>query len=175
MKKFSFLKLIYPTSLPNCARTLLYDYGLIILSIAKHLDGTLSYIKYIPRITFILILPSLNQRWMHHLSYTNSRFWTNTPTPFGARLHHLQGLTTHKLTFQHVDWSQNTCPTTCCRNAVIHSRYTNSESSCWSPRRLVVKITLALNITNALFWSINRAPQFILSQFLCCGIARHAG
>jgi len=43
---------------------------------------------------------------MHYLSYTKSRRLTNTPTRFGARQHHLQGVPSQLLALQHVRGSQ---------------------------------------------------------------------
>ena len=65
-------------------------------------------ILYLPCIMFIFILPSLNQHLMHHLSYTNSHCLFNTPTCFGDRRRHLQGLPSQLLTCQHVKWFQIT-------------------------------------------------------------------
>jgi hypothetical protein len=45
----------------------------------------------------------------------------------------------------------DTCPATCCGNANFYSRYTISEASFWSPRRLIVNVTLALIIANMSF------------------------
>jgi hypothetical protein len=43
---------------------------------------------------------------MHHLSYSESRYLTNTPASFGAPWRHLQGVLPQLLTFQHVKWLQ---------------------------------------------------------------------
>ena len=59
-------------------------------------------------ITFIFILPSINQHLMHHLSYTKPHCLTNTPTHFSAHCVHLQGMPSQLLTFQHVKWFYTT-------------------------------------------------------------------
>jgi len=55
---------------------------------------------------------------MHYLSYTKSRWLTNTPTRFGARCRHLQWVPLRLLTSQHINWLSNFCLSKCCRKPV---------------------------------------------------------
>jgi len=44
---------------------------------------------------------------------------TNTPTRFGARFRHLQGVPFQQLTCQHISWVSNLLSNTRCRNVVF--------------------------------------------------------
>ena len=65
---------------------------------------------------------------MHCLSYTKLRCFTNTLTCFGTRQHHLHGVPSQLLIFQHIKWFETTF-----QPYSLHSQYMISKASWWLP------------------------------------------
>jgi len=75
---------------------------------------------------------------MLNLPHTKSRYLTNTPTRCGPRCRRLHVVPLQLLTSRHISpLSEHVL-----QKFSFHSQYAISKASWWSPRRLVVKITL---------------------------------